>query len=108
MNECWLMDFMRDQLHNGRSYRLLNVIDDFNREGLAIEVNFSLPSERVVCTLNHIREWRGKPKKIRCDNGSEYISSMLKTALNYILFNQESHNKMLTLNGITVQYVTID
>ena len=40
INECWSMDFMHDQLDNGRSYRLLNVLDDFNREGLAIEVDF--------------------------------------------------------------------
>ncbi|SUP01062.1 Integrase core domain [Legionella maceachernii] len=68
INECWSMDFMHDQLDNGRSYRLLNVLDDFNREGLAIEVDFSLPAERVVRTLNQIIEWRGKPRQIRCDN----------------------------------------
>ena len=70
---------MHDQLDNGRSFRLFNVIDDFNREGLAIEVDFSLPSERVVRTLNQIIEWRGKPKQIRSDNGPEYISSVLAT-----------------------------
>jgi putative transposase len=50
-NECWSMDFMHDQLSDGRSIRLLNVIDDFNREALAIEVDFSLPASRVVRTL---------------------------------------------------------
>jgi putative transposase len=45
INECWSMDFMHDQLQNGRSYRLFNVIDDFNREGLTIEADFSLPAE---------------------------------------------------------------
>ena len=78
-NQCWSMDFMHDQLDNGRSFRLFNVIDDFNREGLAIEVDFSLPSERVVRTLNQIIEWRGKPKQLRSDNGPEYISSVLAT-----------------------------
>lgn len=78
INECWSMDFMHDQLDNGRSYRLLNVLDDFNREGLAIEVDFSLPAERVVRTLNQIIEWRGKPRQIRCDNGPEYISKVLE------------------------------
>ncbi len=68
INECWSMDFIHDQLDNGRSYRLLNVLDDFNREGLAIEVDFSLPAERVVRTLNQIIERRGKPRQIRCDN----------------------------------------
>jgi len=77
INISWSMDFMHDQLEDGRSYRLLNVIDDFNREGLGIEVDLSLPSERVIRTLNHIIEWRGKPKQIRCDNGPEYISNIL-------------------------------
>jgi len=77
INECWSMDFMHDQLSNGRSYRLFNIIDDFNREGLHIEVDFSLPSERVIRTLEQVIEWRGKPKMIRCDNGPEYISEKI-------------------------------
>jgi putative transposase len=56
---------------------LFNVIDDFNREGLGIEVDFSLPSERVIRSLEHIMEWRGRPNKIRCDNGPEYVSAAL-------------------------------
>lgn len=55
-NECWSMDFMHDQLSDGRSVRLLNVIDDFNREALAIEVDFSLPASRVVRTLEQFIE----------------------------------------------------
>lgn len=78
-NEVWSMDFMADQLVDGRSFRTLNVLDDFNREGLAIEVDFSLPSERVVRTLNQIIGWRGKPLAIRVDNGPEYISGTLQT-----------------------------
>ena len=76
-NESWSMDFMHDQLGDGRSFRLLNMIDDFNREGLAIEVDFYLPSARVIRTLDRIIEWRGKPKSIRCDNGPENISGAL-------------------------------
>ena len=67
--------FMADRLGDGRAFRLLNVLDDFNREGLGIEVDFSLPAERVVRTLNQIIEWRGAPKAIRVDNGPEYISA---------------------------------
>ena len=78
MNETWSMDFMHDSLECGRSYRLLNVIDDYNREGLGIEVDFSLPSERVIRTLEQIIEWRGKPTLLRCDNGPEYISEALR------------------------------
>lgn len=77
INEVWSMDFMHDQLSDGRSYRLFNVIDDFNREGLAIDVDMSLPAERVKRSLDQIIEWRGKPKRIRSDNGPEYISHTL-------------------------------
>ena len=74
-NQVWSMDFMHDQLADGRSIRLFNVIDDFNREGLSIEVDFSLPAERVIRALDQLIEWRGQPRIIRCDNGPEYISS---------------------------------
>jgi len=77
-NQVWSMDFMHDQLSDGRSFRLLNVIDDYNREGLEIEVDFSLPSQRVIRALEQIIEWRGKPERIRCDNGPEFISHTLK------------------------------
>lgn len=76
-NETWSMDFMADQLADGRSIRTLNVLDDFNREGLCIDVDFSLPAERVVRSLNQIIEWRGQPQAIRVDNGPEYISGTL-------------------------------
>ena len=77
INQCWSMDFMHDQLSDGRSCRLFNVIDDFNREGLTIDVDLSLPAARVIRSLNQIIEWRGKPNTIRCDNGPEYISQKL-------------------------------
>ncbi len=71
------MDFTADRLGDGRQFRLLNLLDDFNREGLGIEVDFSLPAERVVRALNQIIEWRGPPKTVRVDNGPEYISGAL-------------------------------
>jgi putative transposase len=67
-NQVWSMDFMHDHLSDGRSFRLFNVLDDFNREGLAIEVDLSLPSARVIRVLEQIIEWRGRPAVIRCDN----------------------------------------
>ena len=79
LNQTWSMDFMHDQLQDGRSYRLFNVIDDFNREALGIEADFSLPSERVIRSLEQIIEWRGKPAMLRCDNGPEYVSGALIT-----------------------------
>jgi putative transposase len=77
INAVWSMDFMHDQLTDGRTFRLFNVIDDFNREALGIEVDFSLPSERVIRSLDQIIEWRGKPKVLRCDNGPEYVSAAI-------------------------------
>ena len=73
-DQVWSVDFMHDQLSDGRKYRLLNVIDDYRREGLAIEAGFSLPSIRVIRVLNQLLEWRGKPVAIRCDNGPEFTS----------------------------------
>ena len=68
---------MADRPGDGRAFRLLNVLDDFNREGLGIEVDFSLPAERVIRSLERIIKWRGKPGTIRVDNGPEYISGKL-------------------------------
>lgn len=81
-NQVWSMDFMSDSLHDGRSFRTFNVIDDYNREALGIEVDFSLPSARVIRALENIIEWRGKPACIRCDNGPENISQELETWAN--------------------------
>jgi len=61
---------MHDQLEDGRSFRLLNILDDFNRDGLGIEVDFSIPAERVIRTLDHLIEWSGKPNRIR--HGHKY------------------------------------
>ena len=74
-NQTWSMDFMSDKLMNGRSIRTFNVLDDFNREGLGIDVDLSLPSLRIQRSLDQIIEERGKPTKIRCDNGPEYIAN---------------------------------
>jgi putative transposase len=71
------MDFMSDQLWNGKSFRTLNILDDFNREDLTIDVDFSLPAARVVRSLNQVIAWRGKPAMIRVDNGPEYVSGKL-------------------------------
>jgi putative transposase len=73
------MDFMHELLQNGRTFRLLNVIDDFNRDALGKEIDFSLPSERVIRELKQIISWRGKPGVICCDKGPEYISVAIQT-----------------------------
>jgi putative transposase len=73
-NEVWSMDFMSDSLSNGRKFRTFNVIDDFNREALTIEADTSLPSTRIIHSLDIIASERGYPKYIRSDNGPEFIS----------------------------------
>lgn len=74
INQSWSMDFMSDSLVDGRKFRVLNVIDDCNREALAIEIDTSIAAKRVVRTLEQVIEWRGKPKDIRVDNGPEFTS----------------------------------
>ena len=69
-NQVWSMDFMSDQLVSGKTFRTFNVIDDYNREGLGIEVDLSSPAQRVIRALDQIIEWRGKPAATRCDNAA--------------------------------------
>ena len=114
-NLVWSMDFMADRLSDGRQFRLLNVLDDFNREGLGIEVDFSLPAERVVRALNQIIEWRGKPLAIRVDKGPEYVSSMLMTwaekqgiALTYIQPGKPQQNAYVERYNRTVRHEWLD
>lgn len=76
-NVSWSLDFMHDSLSSGRAFRTLNIIDDFNREALWIEVDTSLPARRVTRTLDMLALWRGYPKQIRLDNGPELISQEL-------------------------------
>lgn len=73
-NLTWSMDFMEDRLDNGRKVRILNIIDDYNREALMVEAAYSYPSEKVVEMVKQVIEWRGKPKAIRTDNGTEFIA----------------------------------
>lgn len=76
-NHQWALDFMHDTLYCGRKFRTLNVIDEGTRECLAIEVDTSLPAERVVRVLKQLKRDRGLPKQIRLDNGPELISATL-------------------------------
>ncbi|MBX4893883.1 MULTISPECIES: IS3 family transposase [Rhizobium] len=114
-NMVWSMDFMADRLEDGRQFRLLNVLDDFNREGLGIEVDFSLPAERVIRSLNQIIEWRGKPYAIRVDNGPEYVSGKLMEwaekqgiALNHIQPGKPQQNAYVEHYNRTVRHEWLD
>jgi putative transposase len=128
MNQVWSMDFMSDTLNDGRSIRTFNVIDEkvnaggregalgyFNREGLGIDVDLSLPSARVIRSLEQIIEWRGKPSAIRCDNGPEYISQTLKDwtikqqiTLLYIQPGKPTQNAYIERFNLTARHEWLD
>lgn len=115
VNQVWSMDFMSDSLTDGRSIRTFNVIDDYNREGLTIDVDLSMPGLRVIRALEHIIEWRGKPAAIRCDNGPEYLSAALVTWANrqqitlmYIQPGKPTQNAYVERFNRTVRHEWLD
>ena len=75
-NQVWSADFMSDALYNGVRFRTFNVIDDFNREVLRIEIDTSLPSRRLVRVFEQLREERGLPDVLRTDNGPEFLGQV--------------------------------
>jgi len=77
LNRCWSADFMSDALWDGRRFRTFNVMDDFNREVLGIDIDTNLPGLRVTRFLDRITAWRGYPEKLRVDNGPELTSLIL-------------------------------
>ena len=76
-NQVWSLDFMADQLTDGRRFRVLTIVDVFTRESLAVEAGPSLKGTDVVEVLNRIRARRGAPKMLFCDNGSEFSSQIM-------------------------------
>ncbi|MBK0019645.1 IS3 family transposase, partial [Kosakonia sp. S42] len=77
LNQSWSIDFMHDALVCGRRFITFSVVDDFNREALAIEIDLNIPAQRVVRVLDRIVANRGYPRKMRMDNGPELISLTL-------------------------------
>lgn len=77
INQCWSADFMSDALWCGRRFRTFNLLDDFNREAVAIEVDLNLSAQRVVRVLEQAAAWRGYPQKLRLDNGPEFTGVKL-------------------------------
>jgi putative transposase len=74
VNQCWSADFMSDALANGRRIRIFNVIDDYNREALSVDAQYSYPAAYVIRCLEQLSVERGLPQQIRVDNGPEFIS----------------------------------
>ncbi len=114
-NQTWSIDFMSDTLADGRRFRLFNVIDDFNRESLAIEVDTSMPSLRVIRVLDRIIAQRGKPANLRCDNGPEFISRILQQwcegnaiALQYIQPGKPTQNAYIERKNGSIRRELLD
>ncbi len=84
---------MSDSLVCGRRFRKFNILDDFNREVLAIEVDLNLPALRIIRVLERIITWRGQLSKLRMDNGPEFISTALAE------WAEENQRRTLTLKG---------
>ena len=115
INQVWSMDFMSDSLESGSKFRTFNVMDDYNREGLTIDVDLSLPSKRVIRALEQVIEWRGKPAALRCDNGPEYISgemmnwaSQNQITLLYIQPGQPTQNAFIERFNRTARHEWLD
>jgi len=101
-NAVWALDFMSDALYVGRRFRTLNVLDEGVREALAIEIDTSLPSERVIRVLERLSSWRGLPQAIRCDNGPELTSQVfvnwcqrMNIAIRYIQPGKPNQNAFI-------------
>ena len=78
LNHTWSIDFMSDALVTGRRFRVLNIIDDYNREAIFNEAYFSIPAERLIMAVKTVIRERGKPSIIRTDNGPEFISKAFR------------------------------
>ena len=90
-NQVWSADFMSDALYNGVRFRTFNVLDDFNREALAIEIDTSLPSRRLVRVFEQLKAERGLPDVLRTDNGPEFLG--------------EAFVEWCEANGILIDYI---
>jgi len=106
-NQRWSMDFVADQLSNGRRFRILNVVDDYSRELVGQLVLFSITGQQVARFLTQLFEQRAKPKSITCDNGTEFTSKAMffwgkenRVKLNFIQPGKPTQNAFVeSLNG---------
>ncbi len=114
-NQVWSMDFVSDKLTNGSSFRILNIIDDYNRESLHIDLDTSMPAKRVIKALDTIAFERGYPANIRMDNGPEFISTALalwsekhKVTLLHIQPGEPTQNAYIERNNGTMRQEVLD
>jgi len=90
-NLVWSSDFMSDALYAGTRFRTFNVIDDFNREVLAVEIDTSITGRRLIRVFERLQASRGLPQILRCDNGPEFLSA------DFVAWCEVA--------GVTIQYI---
>lgn len=107
----WSADFMSDALYNGVRFRTFNVLDDFNREALAIEIDTSLPSERLVRVFTQLQRERGLPDVLRTDNGPEFLGEVFVSwceAQDYIEPGKPNQNAYIERFNRTARHEWLD
>jgi putative transposase len=111
----WALDFMSDTLYGGRRFRTFNILDEGVREVLAIEVDTSLPAERVIRVLDQLTAWRGIPQAIRLDNGPEFLADRFASwcaergiALRYIQPGKPNQNAFIERFNRTFRHEVLD
>ena len=114
-NVVWAVDFMSNTLYGGRRFRTFNILDEGVREVLAIEVDTSLPAERVIRVLEQVTAWRGQPQAIRLDNGPEFLADRFASwcadrgiALRYIQPGQPNQNAFVERFNRTFRHEVLD
>jgi putative transposase len=110
LNQVWALNFMHDTLYDGRKFRLLNVIDEGNRDALRIQCGSSIPSTRLLRVLDELIDFYGKPKAIRMDNGPETTSAKFVSwaeqhgiELRYIQPGRPNHNAFFERFNLSVR-----
>ncbi len=111
----WALNFMSDALYGERRFRTLNILDEGVREGLAIEMDPSLPAERVIRVLEQVIAWWGQPQALRLDNGPEFLAecftgwcAVRRIALRYIQPGKPRQNAFVERFNRTFRHEVLD